>query len=142
MSEALTAATMFMITDDRGRLDGPRLRAALNRWAFNAQRRNAADTPEWVTEALRWTAGHSRPAADLADPTTLRALLDGIGVRLDGTARSATVTTRWRKIISNLAEYAVERKILIENPSPQPHEKLHNARRRRSTGDESPTRPR
>ncbi|WP_152364916.1 tyrosine-type recombinase/integrase [Microlunatus speluncae] len=116
VAEALTAATMFMIISDGRQQDGARTRAALNRWGFNTLRRDAADKPEWVADTLRWVANHTRPAADLEDPDILRNLLDGIAHRLDGTVRSATATSRWRKIISNLAEYAVERDVLTENP--------------------------
>ncbi len=119
VSEALTAATMFMIISDGQQPDGARIRAALNRWGYNTLRRDATDKPEWVTETLRWVAGHTRPAADLEDRDTLRGLLDGIAHRLDGSPRSAAVASRWRKIIGNLAEYAVERDILTENPVSQ-----------------------
>ncbi|SDU79945.1 Phage integrase family protein [Jiangella alkaliphila] len=118
VAEALTAATCLMFTNERGMPDGVQLRSALTRWAFNTNRRDDPNQPAWVSDALRWASSHSRPAADLADTDVLRQLLDGIAVRLDGGARATSVTSRWRKILYNLAEHAVDRKILIANPLP------------------------
>ncbi|WP_116952480.1 tyrosine-type recombinase/integrase [Jiangella endophytica] len=116
VAEALTAATCLMFSSERGMPDGVQLRSALTRWAFNTTRRDDPNRPAWVSEALRWASSHTRPAADLADADVLRQLLDGLAVRLDGGARAASVTSRWRKILYNLAEYAVDRKVLIANP--------------------------
>lgn len=125
VAEALTAATCLMFTNERGMPDGVQLRAALKRWAFNTNRRDDPNQPIWVSDALSWAASHSRPAADLADTDVLRQLIDGLAVRLDGGARAPSVTSRWRKILYNLAEYAVDRKVLVTNPLPTVKQPTH-----------------
>lgn len=56
--------------------------------------------------------------ASLTDSTTLRKVLDGLTTKLDGTPRAASVVTRWRKILNNAVEYAIEGKLLAVNPIP------------------------
>jgi integrase len=133
VAEALTAATCLMFTNERGMPDGVELRAALKRWAFNTNRRDEPNQPAWVSDALRWASSHSRPASALADTDVLRKLIDGLAVRLDDGVRAASVTSRWRKILYNLAEYAVERKVLVANPLPtvkQPAQRIAQVDRR------------
>jgi integrase len=133
VAEALTAATCLMFTNERGMPDGVELRAALKRWAFNTNRREEASQLGWVSDALRWASNHSRPASALADTDVLRRLIDGLAIRLDGGVRAPSVTSRWRKILYNLAEYAVQRKVLIANPLPtvkQPAQRIAQVDRR------------
>jgi hypothetical protein len=133
VAEALTAASCLMFVNARGMPDGVQLRAALKRWAFNTNRRDDSNQPDWVSDALRWASSHSRPASALADTDVLRRLLDGLTVRLDGGPRAPSVTSRWRKILYNLAEYAVQRKVLIANPLPtvkQPEQRIPQVDRR------------
>lgn len=118
IAEALTAITCQMFTDERGMPDGIQLRAALKRWAFNTGQRDSTTRPDWVDASLSWANSHTRPVATLSDPTVLRRVLDGIAVRLDGQPRAPSVVARWRKILNNAVEYAVERKVLAVNPIP------------------------
>jgi integrase len=117
-AEALTAITMLLVTTDRGKPDDKLLRMALKRWAFNTPRRDDPNQPEHVRAALRWVAGHTKQVSALSDPTVLRGLLDGLAVCLDGMPRSPSVVTRWRKILNNAFEYAVDEKLLAVNPLP------------------------
>ncbi len=78
-----------------------------------------------MSDALRWAASHSRPASDLADTDVLRHLVDGLAVRLDGGARATSAISRWRKILYNLAEYAIKRKVLVTNPLPTVKQPAH-----------------
>jgi integrase len=117
-AEALTAITTSLLTTSRGRPDGKLLRQALSRWAFNTKRRESPDCPADVRAALRWVEHHSYPIGALARPDVLRGALDGLTLRLDGTAAATSVVTRRRKIFNTALEYAVERGLLDANPIP------------------------
>ncbi|WP_163552109.1 tyrosine-type recombinase/integrase [Candidatus Frankia alpina] len=118
LAEALTAITLCLVSTERGMPDGRVLRTALRRRAFNTALRDGDDVPDEMRDALRWVASHTRPVASLADPTTLRKVLDGLTIKLDGTPRAASVVTRWRKILNNAVAYAIEGKLLAVNPIP------------------------
>jgi integrase len=118
IAEALTAVTPGMITTDRGRPDDKLIRKALCRWAFNTNQRNAKTRPKDVRDALRWISKHTRPVSDLADPEILRPILDRLATRLDGKPAKPSVTSRRRKILNAVVEYAIELKLLDDNPIP------------------------
>ncbi len=117
-AEALTALTVGLLTSVNNRPDGKLLRLALGRWAFTS-RRDAADCPAEVRAALRWVEQHSMPIGALAKPDVLRAVLDGLTVRLDGQAAAASVVSRRRRIFNTAVEYAVELGLLDGNPLPK-----------------------
>jgi integrase len=58
------------------------------------------------------------PVSRLAEPAVLRQVLSGISVRLDGKPAAASVVNKRRRVLFNVAEYAVERKCLDSNPLP------------------------
>lgn len=118
IAEALTALTMSTFTSQRGMPSGELMRRALKRWAFNTARRDDPDQPDDVAAALAWAAANSRQVSALSDPAVLRRVLDGVATCLDGSPRAPSVVMRWRKIFNNAVEYAVERKLLVENPIP------------------------
>jgi hypothetical protein len=117
-AEALTTVTVAMLSGTRGRPDGELLRKALTRWGFNAVRRNAPDIPDDVVAALRWVRGNTRLVSSLADAEILRPVLDALTVKLDGKAAAPSVVSRKRKILHAAVGYAVELKLLRENPIP------------------------
>jgi hypothetical protein len=92
------------------------LRTALCRWAFNTVRRDGEDCPAGIRAALKWAAGHTRSVSALVKPDVLRAVLDGLTVRLDGKPAAPSVVRR--KILNAAVEYAVELKLLDSNPIP------------------------
>lgn len=53
-AEALTAATIAMLTDQRGRPDDKLTRRALCRWAFNTIKRDDPAIQVDVAKALAW----------------------------------------------------------------------------------------
>jgi integrase len=118
IAEALTAVTVLLLADDRGRPDAKLLRSALTRWAFNTARRDNEQCPDNVRAALQWVKTHTRPVGALADAGLIRDVLDGIALSLDGKPRSPAVVSRWRKIFGNAIEYAIERRLLADNPIP------------------------
>ncbi|MBB5872010.1 hypothetical protein F4553_005389 [Allocatelliglobosispora scoriae] len=117
-AEALSALTLAMLADSRGRPDEAMLRHTLQRYAFNPSRRHHPDRPPEVAAALAWLETHTRKVSALAKPDVLRSVLDSLTVRLDGTPRASSVVSRWRKILNAFLENAVERKLLPTNPLP------------------------
>ncbi|SDP87846.1 Phage integrase family protein [Actinopolyspora xinjiangensis] len=90
------------------------LRTALRR-AFNPNTRHEARS-EQVDESLRWVSSNTRKVAELAHPDTLRRLLSDLEVNLDGT-RAAPDTVRLRRAtLTNAIDFAVEQKLLTNNP--------------------------
>jgi integrase len=118
-AEALTAVTTALFANDRGKPDDKLIRKALSRWGFNTNRRDDEGSPKEVRDALRWIQAHTRPVSALARPDILRAVLDGLTVRLDGKPAAASVVSRRRKILNTAVEYAVERGLLDANPIPK-----------------------
>lgn len=118
-AEALTALTVPLLKAGRNRPDARLLRKALNRWAFNTARREDPSRPPEIRDTLRWVERHSRPVADLAnDASVLRAVLNSLTVKLDGTRAASSVVNRRRKIFNAAIEYAVEKRLLDTNPIP------------------------
>lgn len=67
-------------------------------------------------DETRWISRNSRTVNDLAKSDMLRALLSSIDKKLDG-KRAAQDTIRLRRItLGNALDFAVERKVLDENP--------------------------
>ncbi|MEU8330013.1 integrase [Micromonospora sp. NPDC048839] len=118
-AEALTALTVLMLTNGKGRPEAKLLRHALGRWAFNTTRRNAEGVPDEVAKALGWVKRNTRNVASLSRPEVLRPVLNGLTVRLDGAPAAPSVISRRRKILNTAIEYAVERRALPANPLPQ-----------------------
>jgi site-specific recombinase XerD len=134
-AEAMTAVTVAMLSDKRGKPDNRLIRKALTRWAFNTTRRDWRDTPADVTSALRWVSEHTRKVSTLRDPEILRTVLDSLARKLDGTPAAPSVESRRRKILITAMGYAVERKLLDSNPIPAlkwtPPKSTHVVDRRR-----------
>ncbi|WP_433297409.1 tyrosine-type recombinase/integrase [Actinoplanes sp. CA-030573] len=117
-AEALTAVMPMLFKRTTGKPDDRLIRTALRRWAFNTTARSAEDQPDEIRRTLAWVARNARPASDLTDPKVLRAVLDGLTLRLDGKPGSPVVVTRRRKILTGMLEYGAEINALSENPWP------------------------
>jgi integrase len=115
LSEALTAITVALLDGDRSRPDAALIRRALHRWAFNTSRRGS-EQPADVRGALEWVRRHSGTVARLGEPAVLRRVLAEVGTKLDGTPSAASVASKRRRVLFNVAEYAVERGCLDVNP--------------------------
>ena len=63
-----------------------------------------------------WLARNTREVADLAEPVLCRQLLTAATSRLDGTRAAPTSVRRNRAVLLNALEYAVELKLLDQNP--------------------------
>lgn len=116
-AEALTAVTMLMLNSSQ--MPNPQVvRTALRVWGFNTVKRADPGMPEEIRSALAWVKRNSRPVAALTTPETLRAVLNGMALKLDGGPLAVSVASRRRKILGTSLEYAVERKLLVSNPIP------------------------
>jgi hypothetical protein len=114
IARALTAATPAMLANERGKPDDLELRTAIRRWAFNAKQRS--DVPDGVAGPLRWLAANTKPVSALADAGTVRELLDRATSLLDGRRAATSTVLRNKTIPQNALDYAVELKLLTENP--------------------------
>lgn len=113
-AEALTAALPLLFKRTKSKPDDRLVRTALRRWAFNTPARKQENKPEEIQRALAWIERNARPASDLSDPKVLRAVLDGMTLRLDGLPGSPVVVTRRRKIFTGMLEHGAEIRALEE----------------------------
>jgi integrase len=134
IAEALATVTPVLVSSGKsGRPDPKVLRHALHSWAFQAARgydgqpvrndqgepvarKDTADPPAEVTEALVWVAKHSLKVADLNDSDTLRRALAALSLKLDGKKAAENTVRRKRTAFNNALRYAVERDLLTGNP--------------------------
>jgi integrase len=114
IAQALAAATTAVFSGSYGRPDDVALRSALVNWGYNAKQR--ASAPEDTADTLGWLVRNTRPVSDLADPALCREFLTAATSRLDGKRAAATSVRRNRAVLFNALEYAVELKLLNENP--------------------------
>ncbi len=115
-ARALTAATLALITTDRGRPDDEQLRHALPGWAFDVGKRKGRTPSDETRRALAWSERNTRPISDLGKPTVARAVLDAVALTISGKAAAPSTVQRMRGVVVNAAEYAVERRLLNRNP--------------------------
>ena len=92
------------------------LRAALYGYAFNPQRRRSGAPDPGTASALAWLERASLPVGQLSDPRVIRAALDGLCARLDGSAAAANTIGRQRAVFHGALGYAVELGLLPANP--------------------------
>ena len=70
-----------------------------------------------MASALAWLERASLPVSQLADPRVIRAVLDGLCTRLDGSPAAASTITRKRAVFHGALGYAVELGLLPANPA-------------------------
>lgn len=116
-ADTMASATMAMLATTRGKPENKVLRKAMTGWAFNTKRRES-DKPAPIERALRWLQSNTVPVSRLDDPATVRAALEAIASKLDGTPAGAKTVARKRAVLHNALEYAVELNILTRNRLP------------------------
>jgi integrase len=97
-----------------GQPSGQVLRSALVNWGYNTKQRGQA--PDDVEDVLAWLTRNTREVKELADPALSRQLLSAATSCLDGSSAAATSMRRNRAILMNALDYAVELKLLDDNP--------------------------
>lgn len=115
-ARALTSATLALVFSDRGRPENRELRRVLAGWAFNSRARANAKADETTARCMGWLARNTPHVVDLAQPRLVRAVLDALARKVDGEPAAAGTVLRQRGVLVNLAEFAVERKVLDSNP--------------------------
>ena len=65
---------------------------------------------------VAWLVQQSRPLYDLTEASAVRAALDAVATKMDGTSAAPTVYRRKRAVLFNLLSYAVEKDLLSDNP--------------------------
>ena len=116
LADALATVTSLLTRETGRRPPAQTLRAALYGHAFNARRRSGAPAPD-TASALAWVERASLPVGQLADPRVIRAALDGLCTRLDGSPAAASTITRKRAVFHGAVGYAVELGLLPANPA-------------------------
>jgi hypothetical protein len=115
-ADALATVTPPLTRETGRRPAAQILRAALYGHAFNARRRCGAPGPD-AASALAWLERASLPVSGLSDPRVIRAALDGLCTRLDGSPAGASTITRKRAVFHGALGYAVELGLLPANPA-------------------------
>ncbi|WP_246204067.1 tyrosine-type recombinase/integrase [Streptomyces tailanensis] len=115
-NDALCAITLAMLRDVRGRPSDELLRQALRNWAFVVPRPELRTAPPEVRLALRWAARASRPLTDLLDPAVMRAVLQTLRLKQDGTVAAAETQRHKRMTLVNAVRYAIEQGGLRDDP--------------------------
>ncbi len=100
MAEALATVTPLLTKTTSRRPPARMLRAALYGYAFIPARRCRAPGPA-TASVLAWLERHPLPVSGLSDPQVIRAALDGLCVRLDGSPAAANTITRKRAVFHN-----------------------------------------
>ncbi|WP_234335970.1 tyrosine-type recombinase/integrase [Streptomyces sp. NRRL S-1022] len=114
----MATVTPAPVKDTKGMADPRTVRTALYSWAFNVSRRDE-EPPDEVAKVLAWFERKSLPTSSLADRMRVRAALDALTRKLDGTTASASTIRRKRAIFHNALNYAVDAGRLTDNPLPQ-----------------------
>lgn len=115
-AQALTTATLVLLTSTRGRPETSLLRRALVSWAFNTRARSTKTAPADIRQALDWLSRNTRPVGDLAEGEITRRIMDALTKTSDGKPAAAGTIQRKRGVIVNALGQAVERKLLLSNP--------------------------
>ncbi|WP_330320535.1 site-specific integrase [Streptomyces clavifer] len=118
LAEAMATIAPALVADTKGMADPRTVRTALYGWAFNMTRR-AEEPPPEVATVLAWFERKSLPTSALADRMHVRAALDALTKKLDGTTAAASTIRRKRAIFHNALGYAVDAGRLSQNPLPQ-----------------------
>jgi integrase len=116
LADALATVTPLLTTGEtRRRPSAGMLRAALYGYAFNPQRRSRTLDPV-IASTLGWLERTSLPVSQLSDPRIIRAALDGLCARLDGSCAAANTVSRKRAVFHGALSHAVELGLLPANP--------------------------
>ncbi|GAA2466594.1 hypothetical protein [Streptomyces macrosporus] len=125
IADALATVTPAFVSTTRGVPKPDVLRRSLYSWAFRAvpgsdgtlaSLADARELPADVRAALVWVEKHSLKVTEAARPERMRAALDALSRKLDGTPAADNTVNRKRMVLSNALRYAVERGVLSTNP--------------------------
>lgn len=130
MTEALAVIVPVLVKDLPGRPEADVLRRALLEYALLPADRRPDPVEPQIARAVRWLEAASLPVRAVEDTKHVRAVLEAIALKLDGTAAATSTYRRKRVVFHHVLEYAVELGELSANP-------LHKVRFRKArTGGE------
>jgi integrase len=115
IADSLATATSALLSTQRGAPKPDQLRKALYGWAFNVKQRELTPSAT-LAKTITWVERNTVPLPDLAEPDTLRRVLNQLARKQDGTLAAATVVARKRAVLFNLLNYAVDKKHFPMNP--------------------------
>ena len=115
LAEALTDVSLALVDQAPKPRDVSALRHALYSWSFNARARAEPAPPE-LDSPLRWIEAHSLPLGQVGDARTLRAALDAISRKRDGSPAAASTIRRKRSALHSALQFAVELEHFDTNP--------------------------
>ena len=75
-AQALTTATLALLSTERGRPEATLLRTALISWAFNVRARSTKAPPDDIRRTLDWLSRNIHAVRDLEDAEVSRRILD------------------------------------------------------------------
>jgi integrase len=115
LADALATITPALTRQDTRKQPDPRvLRAVLYRHAYCPARPAPAGSD--AEQILDWARHASLPVTNLAQPQVLRAALDAITMRLDGSRAAPATITRKHASLHAALSYAAETGLLDANP--------------------------
>ncbi|MBS2966013.1 tyrosine-type recombinase/integrase [Actinocrinis puniceicyclus] len=122
IAESLATITPVLLTKQIGAPDPELLRKALYSWSFNTNKRlrgavsTPAEPPQNLIKAVRWLEKNTVAVTALEDATVVRAVLDALSKKLDGSKAAAKTIYRKRAVLHNALEYGVELGYFDNNP--------------------------
>ncbi|MGH3326193.1 MAG: tyrosine-type recombinase/integrase [Streptomycetales bacterium] len=119
IADTLATVTPALLTTDRGRPDLALIREALYQWAFNRQRRQAGPPPRDLARCIAWLERNTVPLSAFEDAAVVRAALDRLALKLDGSPAAANTVSRKRAVLYNALQYAVELQYFAAHPMSQ-----------------------
>ncbi|MGH3256215.1 MAG: tyrosine-type recombinase/integrase [Streptosporangiaceae bacterium] len=116
LAEALATVTPLLTLETGRRPPDATVRSALYGHAFNPRQRRSCTLDPVTASTLAWLERVSLPVSQLSDPRVIRAALDGLCTRLDGSPAAANTIARKRAVFHGALGYAVELGLLPANP--------------------------
>ncbi|AUH40463.1 tyrosine-type recombinase/integrase [Streptomyces sp. CMB-StM0423] len=116
INEALTNVTKLLAPQRPGRPTDLAMQRALRDWVFVLPGPDERQTPPEVRVVIDWLAENSPRLANLTNPSVMREVLEGLKLKLDGTAASSETYRRKRKVLVNAMNYAREMGEFDANP--------------------------
>lgn len=116
MVQALSTATLALLTTERGMPPAQILTTSMRQWAFNIRNSDTNTPPEEIKRTLTWLASNTRKVSALSEPETIRTLVAALGRKKDGTPAMPATLQGKRGIIVNALNYATEIGLLRTNP--------------------------
>ncbi len=115
MVDALATVTPALVSCHGERPSVKVLRRVLREYLLPPPARRSEASAD-LASALRWLRRASLTLPDVREPATVRAGIDALSLKLDGTPAAATTYRRKRSVFYNVLQYAVELELLEFNP--------------------------